>query len=139
MGFKVKRKVYKLTFADDTDLSGLEVMVRSLDTGQFLELTTARAQHEAGGAQGEIGMRRQLELLAANLVSWNAEDEDGAPIPTTLEGILEQDLSFNTAVIGAWAEAISGVSDPLPQTFSDGQPSLEASIPMETPSESLAS
>ncbi|WP_377271929.1 hypothetical protein [Peterkaempfera sp. SMS 1(5)a] len=139
MGFKVKRKTYKLVWQEGHDLEGLEVMVRSLDTGQFLKLTGARADRDAGGEQEENGTRRMLDMLAANLVSWNAEDEDGQPIPATIDGILAQDVAFNVAVIDAWTEAINGVPAPLSQTSSDGQPSLEASIPMETPSESLAS
>jgi hypothetical protein len=80
-----------------------------------------------------------LELLAGALVSWNAEDEDGQPIPADMGGIRSQDLDFNMKIINAWTDAIAGVKAPLPQTSADGQPSVEASIPMDVPSALLAS
>lgn len=138
MGFKVKRKTYRLIFKD-TEMAGLEVLAHSLNTGQFLELETAKAERAEGGKVGESATQRMLELLAGALVSWNAEDEDGQPIPTTMDGIRSQDLDFNMKIIEAWTEAIGGVKAPLQQTSADGRPSVEASIPMDVPSESLAS
>ena len=138
MAFTVVRKVYKLVF-QGTELDGLEVTARSLTTGQHLELESARTVRAEGGTGSDNATRQMLVLLASALVSWNAEDEEGAPIPATMEGIEAQDLDFNLAIIAAWNNAMVGVSDPLPQTSSDGQPSLEASIPMDVPSESLAS
>lgn len=139
MGFKVKRKVFKLVFKD-TDLDGLEVLAHSLNTGQFLEMETAKAERAEGGKAGESATQRMLELFAGALVSWNAEDDEtGEPIPTTMDGIRSQDLDFNMKIIEAWTEAIGGVKAPLPQTSADGRPSVEASIPMDVPSASLAS
>jgi hypothetical protein len=81
-----------------------------------------------------------LELLAGALVSWNAEDPDtGMPIPSTMEGIRSQDLDFNLKIINAWTDAIGGVSAPLPETSTAGEPSVEASIPMDVLSASLVS
>jgi hypothetical protein len=139
MGYKVKRRVFRLHFTDE--LEGLEVLAHSLNTGQFLEMEQAKAERARGGEKGEGATQRMLELLAGALVSWNAEDEDTEePIPADLDGIKGQDLDFNLKVINAWTDAIAGVSTPLPETSSAGQPSaLEASIPMDSPSESLAS
>jgi hypothetical protein len=139
MGFKVQRKTYRLRF-EGTELDGLVVTARGLSTGQLLELETARLARAAGGKGSEDGTRRMLALLAGALVEWNAEDEDGAPIPATIDGILQQDVDFNTAIISAWQDAMYGVSAPLSQTSSDGQQlALEESIPMDVPSSSLAS
>jgi hypothetical protein len=138
MGFTVKRKVFRLVFKD-SDLDGLEVLARSLNTGQFLEMESAKAERAGGGKGSEGATQRMLELLAAELVSWNAEDENGVPIPATMDGIRAQDLDFSMKIIDAWTDAIAGVPAPLPPTSSDGQPSLEASIPMAVPSASPAS
>lgn len=139
MGFRIKRKVFRLHFKDD-DLAGLEVLARSLNTGQFLEMEQAKAERAEGGVRGKGGTERMLELFAEQLVSWNAEDEDGVPVPATMAGIRSQDLDLSLKIIDAWTDAIAGVSTPLPVTSSAGQPSaLEASIPMDVPSESLAS
>jgi hypothetical protein len=139
MGFRIQRKVFRLHFKD-SDLEGLEVLARSLNTGQFLDMEEAKAERAAGGKRGKVGTERMLELFAGELVSWNAEDEDGIPVPATMEGIRSQDLDLSLKIIDAWTDAIAGVSVPLPETSSAGQPSaLEASIPMASPSESLAS
>lgn len=138
MGFKVKRKVFRLKFKD-SELDGLEVLARSLNTGQFLEMESAKIERAEGGKVAEGATQRMLELLAGALESWNAEDEDGVPIPATMDGIRSQDLDFSMTIINAWTDAIAGVSAPLPETSSGGQPSLEASIPMDVPSPSLAS
>lgn len=139
MGFRIKRKVFRLHFKD-SDLEGLEVLARSLNTGQFLEMEQAKAERAEGGKRGKGGTERMLELFAEQLVSWNAEDEDGVPVPATMEGIRSQDLDLSLKIIDAWTDAIAGVGAPLPETSSAGQPSaLEASIPMVSTSESLAS
>lgn len=139
MGFKVKRKIYRLKF-QDPEMAGLEVEARGLSVGQLLELEEARMARAAGGAGSEGATRRMLRLFSDALVSWNAEDEDtGLPIPPTAEGIKMQDSDFLNVVIDAWNTAMAGVDAPLSPTSSDGQPSLEASIPMDVPSESLAS
>lgn len=138
MGFRVQRKVYRLVF-QGTDLDGLEVTARSLSTAQFLDLESARLTRAAGGEQSKGATARMLELFASALVEWNAEDEDGQPLPPTLDSVHAQDLDFNMQIIEAWTNAIHGVSAPLPQTSSDGPPSLEASMPMDVLSPSLVS
>jgi len=138
MGFKVQRKVYKLVFKDP-DYEGLEVTARSLSAGELWEFIAAEKAGASGGDGGLEGRRQTLQMLADALVSWNAEDEDGKPIPMTIEGLLSQDPGFGAHVMDAWTDALVGISAPLSPTSSDGLPSLEASIPMDVPSSSLAS
>ena len=122
MGFKVKRKVFKLVFKDE--LEGLEVLAHSLNTGQFLEMEQAKAERAEGGKKGEGATQRMLELLAGALVSWNAEDDGtGEPIPANLSGIRSQDLDFNLKIINAWTDDLAGVSTHLPETSIAGTPS----------------
>ena len=126
---RVKRKVYKLVFQDE-DLAGIEITVRSLTTGQLIELQEAQ----------QSGMHEKFtNMLAEKLVDWNVEDEDGTPVPATLEGVRSMDLEFNNKVIDVWTDAVFGIRRPLSKPSADGQPSVEASIPMETLSGSLAS
>jgi hypothetical protein len=134
MGYRPKRKIYTLEF-EDPDLDGLIVKVRGLNTGQILDIDTAR---EDGGDEAIRGL---LELLATQIVEWNVEDEEGQPVPATLDGIRAQELAFNMAIIDAWQNAVTGVPAPLEQPSTDGEQSMEASIPMETlqlPQESTA-
>jgi hypothetical protein len=132
MGYRPKRRIYDLQF-EDPEMEGLEVKVRHVDTGQSLTLDAAINEG------GEQGIRTCLDLLAENLISWNVEDDNQQPVPTTIEGVLAQELDFNLAIVYAWRDAIIGVPAPLDSASPDGVPSLEASIPMDVPSESLAS
>lgn len=138
MGFKVQRKVYKLVFKDP-DYEGLEVTARELSSGELWEFIAAEKAGHAGGDGALEGRRRTMQMLADALVAWNAETEEGEPIPPNLDGLLSQGPGFAARVMDAWTDALVGISAPLPVTSSGGQPSLEASIPMDVPSSSLAS
>ncbi|MFE4716863.1 hypothetical protein ACFRLW_10480 [Streptomyces sp. NPDC056728] len=131
MGYRPKKKIYNLVF-DDPEMEGLEVKIKGLNTGQMLSLDQAT---DDGGEEAILTM---LALYAEQLIEWNVEDDDG-PVSPTLEAIHEQDLDFNMAVINAWKAAVAGVPAPLESSSPDGVPSLEASIPMDVRSESLAS
>lgn len=127
MGFVPPRKIYKLQFADG-DFQGAEVRMRGISTGQFMDIGEDREK-----AEEEYEARvRLFSLTAEQLVSWNLEREDGTPVPANLDGIREQDLRFTFALIDAYQQAIAGVPDPLQQGSPSGEPSPEASIPMET-------
>jgi hypothetical protein len=138
VGFKLIRKAYKLVFKG-TEWDGLEVTVRSLSTGDQLQLEAARIARAAGGAGTEGATRELVEHLAGALIGWNAETEDGEPIPPTLDGLLDQDVDLALAIIAAWNRAMNEVPAPLSGTSSGGAPSVEASIPMDVPSPSLTS
>lgn len=127
MGYIPKKTTYKLDFAG-TEQEGLEVQLRALDTGQMLDLTELIEQAESD-AQARNAL---FLLLAEQLVSWNVETEDGAPVPATIDGVRAQEPAFNNAIINAWQEAMAGVPTPLPHGSPSGEPALVASIPTET-------
>ncbi|MFJ4682061.1 hypothetical protein [Streptomyces sp. NPDC088789] len=122
MGYRPKRKIITLDFAD-TKYDGLEVKVRGLTVDEELELDDLRSEEGAG--------RRLFEMMAGLLYEWNVEDDDGQPVPATLEGVRTQDAAFIHDVLNALQTAGSGVSDPLPEGSLSGEPSLVASIPTE--------
>jgi hypothetical protein len=132
MGYRPKKKIYDLKF-EDPDMDGLEVKLRGLNTGQVLQADEARTE---GGDDRIHGL---LRMYADQLVAWNIEDEDGKPLPMTIDAVLGLDLDFNMKIIDTWRMAIAGVPAPLDSDSLSGEPSLEASIPMDVPSESLAS
>jgi hypothetical protein len=138
VGFKVQRRTYLLRF-QGTEFDGLEVKVRSVSTGELIDMEVDRLAQARGGTASEGATEGLINRLIGALVEWNAEDEDGTPIPATAEGVRAQDLSFNMAIINAWANSINGVAAPLSETSSDGALSVEASIPMDVPSESPTS
>lgn len=142
MGFK-RAKTIKLTWADDTEFAGLEVRARRVSIGKFLELgPTLEALGNLSNLDlKDLGPVRGMFLeLGEALISWNLEDEEtGEPVPCTPEMLLEQDIAFVNEVLSCWAEHIAGVPAPLEQPSPSGEPSLEASLPMEPLSQSLAS
>lgn len=126
MAFQRKRKVYKLDF-EGTEYDGLEVRIRGLTTGEFLELVTlSGATTETGGETEKL-----LKLMSTHLVSWNLQDGD-EPVPTTLEGISANDLSMNMRIIDAWTDSMSSVPASVEKKSPSGDLALVASIPTET-------
>jgi hypothetical protein len=123
MGFRPPRKIYALDFTG-TEFEGLEVKMRGVTVGEELEQDALK---------GKDGFGRYIfELTAKLLVEWNVEDDEGKPVPATLEGVCSQDGTMIMAIINALQAAVSGVPDPLPQSSPSGGPSPEVSaIPME--------
>ena len=119
MGYRPKPRMYALDFTG-TEYEGLEATVRGLTLGEELELN-----------ETEMTGDRVVKALVQRLVSWNVEDETGAPVPTTYEGVCTQDGSMVLAILNALRQVNSGVPDPLPQSSPSGEPSPVASIPME--------
>lgn len=125
MGYRPKKKIYTLAFEGE-EYEGLEVKIRGLNTGQVMDIDSARAD---GGDSAIVAM---LQLMAEQLVEWNVEDDEGQPVPTTFEGVRSLDIEFNWAVIDAWQTAAAGVKAPLDSDSTSTELSLVASIPTET-------
>lgn len=142
MGYKRPKKVYKIVF-EQKGMAGLEVRARSVSLGQILDLVNlaelADPNRRANMLDDMGKLKHLFEGLASALVDWNLEDEDGTPVPATLEGLYSQDMEFGLDVALAWMDAVMGVSAPLERPSSSGGPSLEASLPMDVSSASPAS
>jgi hypothetical protein len=128
-GYRPERRVYRLRF-EDPGMSGLVVRARSAPVGQFMGLVQLADQAKASVED----VKRIDELFrgfADCLLEWNLEDDDGQPVPPTIEGLYGQDMDFALTIIFAWIEGIVGVTGPLGNSSSDGGRSEELSIPME--------
>lgn len=135
MSFKVKRKTTLIQFEPGHDLYGLEVRLRGMSIGEFLQFTGY------DGGEGET-VNGLIARFGRHLMSWNLEDEEtGKPVPATPEAVQEQDHELVLALANAWMDSLQGVhkADPLPESSPSGGPSLVESVPMEALSESLAS
>lgn len=131
-GYKAKKQKYKLVFADE-DMDGLEVVVTKLPLGMVLHARELAAQGpEASGSPQALRDFIEGVVESKAMISWNLEDEDGAPVPLTVAGILAQDEGFFLKIISSWTLALGGVSAPLDDGSTSGDSALEASIPMET-------
>lgn len=129
MGFKKKAKVHQLKFKD-VELVGLEVNVRSMNTGQFFKLIK-----QSSGATDQQKLESTNALVrdfAKALVSWNLEDDNGKAVPTTLAGVESQDFDFLVVLLNAWIDAVSGVDESLEKKSNSGNQFPAVSIPMET-------
>lgn len=127
MTFKRRRKVYKLDF-EGTEYEGLEVKVRGLTTGEYLEIVSLSAP----GAEGDKETEGMLRMFANHLVSWNLIDEEtGELVPTDYEGVKSNDFVMNMFIVNAWTAAIADVPEKTEKKSPTGDPSLVASIPTE--------
>lgn len=138
MGFEAKKKRYKLTFEDE-EMEGLEVTIKSTSMGNILRMAELDEMNPTKLTKEDIVKLREIfEIVSHAMVSWNLE-EDGVPVPTTVESLLDQEPEFVITVIKAWTRAMTVVEAPLAQPSQDGSQHLEASIPTEDLTSSQAS
>lgn len=127
MGYK-RNKVYKLVFADQ-DMEGLEIRVRAASVADMIE-----ASKYTGIRISSEKIPALCDLMASKIIDWNLEypDEDSDEImPISGASITAQDLGFAKNVLDAWLDTVVGVPTPLDQPSTDGEQSVEHSIPME--------
>lgn len=155
MGFKPPRKIYTLDF-EGTELHGLEVRACAASVGMMLELGSMvegfdgvpdvedveamPESQQAGLVRNSMSsLRAIVEMYVTVLRSWNYEDEAGAPVPATVEGMLTLDPSHLMMIIKAWQQAVVAVPPASSPTSNDGALSEVLRLPMEPLSESQAS
>lgn len=129
MSFKRKRKVYVLDF-EGTEYEGLEVKVRGLTTGEYLEIVSLSAP----GTEGDKETEGMLRMFSNHLLSWNLTDDpdgDEVPVPTTYEGVTSNDFVMNMVIINAWTNAIASVPEATEKKLTAGENALVESIPTQ--------
>lgn len=127
MGFRIERTMYTLVF-EDPRLAGLTVRAYGTTVGRFLAITRLAKKaegHEADSAE------QLFRMFSESLVSWDAETEDGEPIPATATGLASLDMDIALLIIRAWMDAIAGVPAPLDGKSDSGAPFPAESIPMD--------
>lgn len=157
MGHRIQRKVFVLKFAPGSELDGATVKVRSMPFGQFTAMvglagTVGEAINEAATAEKILAnidpqdvaqMGRFLAGFGEALVEWDLEEEDGSPIPATVEGVAGLDTDVALEMIMPWLDALQGgfrdPGSPLHGGSGSGASSPEASLPMAPLSASQAS
>jgi hypothetical protein len=146
--FRAQAKVVRVSFAEGHQFAGLSMSTRGLKMKSLAPMVRA-LQVASEAVQAASTMTAQVEnldrvtdemgvlrgLLATHLVSWNMEYEDEAGVVRTLGitddelALLEEDLLLN--LIGAWFEAVAGVTAELGKDSGSGEISPEPSLPME--------
>lgn len=112
MGYKKIPVIHTVT--DVPGEEGLVVRLKSISFGKVRRLM--RLTDEDESSMDEI-----VNLFLGALVSWNLEDEDGQPVPTTLEGIEDQDFAFIMKVVHVWLDRLTGPSEELGKGSSGGE------------------
>ncbi|HET9889643.1 MAG TPA: hypothetical protein VFQ42_04005 [Mycobacterium sp.] len=132
-GFRRKPNLFTLEFGDG-EWAGMRVSFRPMRYRVIFEGGLTMDWAAGGATRDEFldGLRRTSEAAASVLESWNLLDDDGEPVPATLEGLLSLDQDHGLKIVLAWAFRAIGVSAPLGAPSSSGGTSPEASIPMET-------
>lgn len=133
MGYRSKVKTIEVKLTGEYE--GFEATLRGKDLSGFLSLLGIGSDGEAD--LSDLG--EQLRDMATSLIGWNLEDEHGTPVSITPEAVFAQDGDLMLAVVADWVRQIKGIPAPLGPSSTDGEQSLEASLPMAPLSESQAS
>lgn len=114
MGFRMERTVYDLPF-EGTALEGLKITVRAMTMEQrmrvFFDLGVTKEDSV------EVARAKQDEryaLFIGHIVSWNIEDENGEPVPVTIEDLFRVAEPEQVGTItGIWSSGRTSVPAPL--------------------------
>jgi hypothetical protein len=107
MGYRKVPTIHTLDKIEDED--GLIVRVKSIKFGKIRKLMRLTdADESADESLDEI-----FSLLLENIVSWNLEDEDGIPVPLSVEGLEDQETDLVMSIIEAWIEKMTGSGESL--------------------------
>jgi hypothetical protein len=131
VGFQLR--TYRLVF-EEPAFEGLEIRTRGAtidDAVAWNGLFSGEVDLLKPGEANEANRQRLYEVLVDRIIGWNLEGEDGQQVPCTVETLRGLEASMVLAIGRAWMTASAGVSRPLEQPSPNGQPSPEASIPME--------
>lgn len=118
---------------------GFEAKAGSLSIEQYLQLELALDSDSAPTVPEQVAnMEKILEIFAGALTEWNLEDQ-GEPVPATLEGVRSQESGFVLQIVRGWREAMAFVPPPLPEGSNSGESAPELSLPTATLSPSPSS
>jgi len=126
MGYRKVPTIYVLHF-EDPEYDGLEIRMKGLRLGRVRKLLQV-----SNGELGDSELDEMFELIEEGLVSWNLEDEDGTPVPTTREGLDDQEMSFVMDIVATWLDGMTGTSVDLGKGSGSGGTSPVPLPTMET-------
>ena len=127
MGYTPPSKRYELDFTG-TDYEGLEVTLKGLSTGQFLQLQKVMPKAATGDPEAAETL---ISAYQGAIIEWNVEDDMGDPVKPTYENVLDQDLAMTLFVVNGWMTAIAGIKADLGKDSSSGETSPVVDLPTE--------
>lgn len=141
---KLNQPKFHLTWPPGSELSDdlVEIWIGSLTVDEYNEgLRLGALANKTEGVSDALveSDSRSSELFAARLKSWNLEDDDGKPLPATLETV--RSLSNRTFLImfRAWFRAMTDVPTESSASSNGSKLSAEESLMMGQSSSPLPS
>lgn len=129
MGYR--RKSYRLTWPEGHELHGLEVSMRGAAIADINAVVSAGGSEGGDGAAVLEAVKALAPMLASKIISWNYEDEDGAPVATDAATLADQDMRVIMQIIQAWKSIVTDVPPASPGTSNSGERFREADLPMD--------
>lgn len=129
-----KRKTLHLTFPDQP---GLEVYARSLSVGKAIGLMRNFGELDVSNLASwtEEQAAEMFGPFVKRVVSWTLEEDDGTPLPVTVEAFVDWDVDDAFLIFLAWIQKATSVMVP---TVTSGKTAtrnpLESTIPMDSAS-----
>lgn len=131
-GFRPEPDEYKVTY-EQPGFVGLVAHFDDLSVGEALDIDVLLYADTETSQERRERLTALYGAIAPHLLSWNLlHPKTGLPVPPTVEGLLSLKQEFVSKVINGYLLARRGVDDPLGDGSTSGDPSLEASMQMET-------
>lgn len=127
MGYRKIPTIYTLNKFED--YPGLEVRMAGLKLGKVRQLVAAMEDDDETTNEVVVMM---ASLVVEGLVSWNLEEEDGSPSPTTEAGVEDLELPMLLEIVSEWLDQMTGVDDDLGKGSGSGVISPVVLPTMET-------
>lgn len=121
-GFRIPKRTALIVFEEGHDYHGAEVRC-SLDVPMRTLFAFRSMRGESAETISAEAIAESYKMFAEQiLVDWNVEDDDGNPVPCTIDAFLDMPMPFLTAVTAKWSEAVTGVPK------ASGEPSPNGSM-----------
>lgn len=126
MGYKKVPTIYTLEDVDGE--KGLIIRMKSLRIGKLRRLVQIiEADNEdLSKFLGEI-----FDLIGEGLVSWNLEEENGAPVPADRAGVEELEMGLIMGLLSEWIDVMTGAGEELGKDLPSGGPFPGQPVTME--------
>ena len=139
-GFSRERKVLKLAWPADSEFHGLEVFMRPLSMGEYLEVQKtlwSLTDTDKPTTDTFNDATAPYRSFAEHLVRWNLEtdhdEEEGItsePLPPTYDSLMAQEPDLIRAMTDRWLAFFVKVDPTTPAESNSGETSAAAQIPM---------
>jgi hypothetical protein len=97
------------TLAEFEGHEGLIVRMKGMSFGKIRRLMAALDED----TKDQDSMEAIAKHVVGSLVSWNLEDEDGTPVPETMDGLDSLDFDLVLEIVNAWLGKMTGPSEDL--------------------------